>query len=281
MNMKTRLAATTALGSALLAAFLPFAVPARAAIPTGRAYIVHGIAGATVAISVDGKDVAPAAAPKSIVGPLTLDAGTHSVVLREGSRTIAQSRFTVTAGGSVDVVAHRRSDAQRTLSVTTFANDVGPVGPGKVRLAVAHVAAAPPADIKVDGSTLFRNVANGQALTVLVPAKTYSVAIYAATGAGPSILGPVDLSIRAGTLTRVFAIGDVTTNSMDAVVQAIPITVSGAAAPSSMPTGDGGQTADEIVRSGIGPLGLAGVAGAGLIVAAGGTRLARRRLHGR
>ena len=44
------------------------------------------------------------------------------------------------------------------------------VNAGKTRLAVAHVAAVPAADIRVDGNVLFSNVANGEGLTTVVPA---------------------------------------------------------------------------------------------------------------
>ena len=113
--------------------------------------------------------------------------------------------------------------------LTVFKNNDKAVGPGKVRLVVAHVAAAPPADIKVDGKVLFDNVANGEALTLVVPAKTYNVAVVPAATDSDPILGPVDLKTKAGTLTRVFAIGSATENTMDAVVHVLDVSVSGAA----------------------------------------------------
>jgi hypothetical protein len=147
----------------------------------------------------------------------------------------------------VDVVAHLRSDSSMAATVTTYRNDLSAVGPGKLRLSVAHTAAAPPADIRVNGDVLFSNVANGEALTVVVPAATYQVDIVPAATDGSAILGPVSLSLKKGTLTRVFAIGNVTTGSMDAVVHSLKVKTSGATAPRSVPTGDGGQAAQEFV----------------------------------
>ena len=48
-----------------------------------------------------------------------------------------QQRFTVRAGQSVDVVAHKRADSTMSPVLTAFRNDTTPVGPGKVRLTVA------------------------------------------------------------------------------------------------------------------------------------------------
>jgi hypothetical protein len=64
---------------------------------------------------------------------------------------------------------------------------------------------------------------------------------------GATILAPVQLPVKAGTLTRVFAVGDPSNGTADAVVQVLPVHVSGAGRPSSVPTGDGGQAADAFV----------------------------------
>ncbi len=233
----------------LLAVVLPavLAGPASAASGKGQIYVIHGIVGRTLDVYVDGDKVMGAAKPKTIVGPLSLDAGTHKVSLKSGSKTVASAKFKVGSGQSLDVVAHLRSDSSMGATVTAYRNDLSAVGPGKLRLAVAHVAAAPPADIRVNGDVLFSNVANGETLTVIVPAATYKVDIVPAATKGAAILGPVNLTLKKGTLTRVFAIGNVTTGSMDAVVHTLPVKVSGAAAPSSVPTGDGGQSATQFI----------------------------------
>jgi hypothetical protein len=87
---------------------------------------------------------------------------------------------------------------------------------------------------------------SGESLSLLVPAKTYSVDVVASVG-GATILAPVQLPVKAGTLTRVFAVGDPSNGTADAVVQVLPVRVSGAGRPSSVPTGDGGQAADAFV----------------------------------
>lgn len=241
------------IGAIVLAALVGLAIPAALAGPAAAAsgtadvYIVHGIAGQVLDIYVDAKMVLAKADPKAIVGPLRLDSGSHRVALKDGDETVVQAKFTVAAGQSLDVVAHLRSDSSMAATVTTYRNDLSAVGPGKLRLSVAHTAAAPPADIRVNGDVLFSNVANGEALTVVVPAAKYQVDIVPAATDGTAILGPVSLTLKKGTLTRVFAIGNVTTGSMDAVVHSLKAKTSGASAPSSVPTGNGGQAAQEFV----------------------------------
>ncbi len=267
--MLVALAATT-LG---LVASVLLAGPASAAAK-GELYVVHGITGQTLDIYVDGKKVQAAAAPKSIVGPLSLATGSHSVALESGGKTVASGRVKLTAGEVVDVVAHLRSDASMGDTISSFRDDTSAVAAGKLRLAVAHVAAAPPADIKVNGDTLFSNVAAGETLTTIVPAGTYKVEISPAATGGKAILGPVSLKVKKGTLTRVFAIGDVAKGTMDAVVHVIPVKTTAAGAdPRSVPTGNGGQAAtqfvgehgrstDILMASGLGLLLVAGTGGA-------------------
>jgi hypothetical protein len=68
-------------------------------------------------------------------------------------------------------------------------------------------------------------------------------------GSSGAILDPVELTLRAGTLTRVFAVGDPSAGTSDAVVQVLKVGVVGSGVPRSVPTGDGGQAADEFVAS--------------------------------
>ena len=223
-----------------------------AAAPTGQVYVVHGILGTPVDVDVDGRRLADAAAPKTVLGPLTLSAGKHVIVLRTGTRTVTSASFMVPAGRSIDVVAHRAADAAQTARVVVFRNDLSPVGRGRTRLVVAHTAVAPPADVRVDGSVLFHDVSSGEALSLLVPAKSYTVDVVPVAGRG-TILQPVRLTLKAGTLTRVFAVGDPSNGTADAVVQVLPVGVAGSGVPTSVRTGDGGQAADEVVGAAAGP----------------------------
>src|SRR5664280_243867 len=110
---------------------------ASAASSTGQVYVVHGIAGTTVSISIDNSVVEASAAPKAVIGPLTLAAGQHVIELKNGTTVVVSARFTVAAGDNLDVVAHRASDQKMTPVITVFRNDLYPVGPGKTRLVVS------------------------------------------------------------------------------------------------------------------------------------------------
>jgi ABC-type transport system involved in cytochrome c biogenesis permease subunit len=131
---------------------------------------------------------------------------------------------------------------------------------------------AEPADIRVDGKPFFRNVANGESLSLVVPAKSYSLDVVATATGSRTILPAVRAALAPGTLTRVFAFGNPDEKTSDAIVQVIKVSVVGAAEPRFVHTGDGGQAADELVGAdqlpwtaaavGMGLLGLAGLAGA-------------------
>jgi hypothetical protein len=230
--------ATGGVGSVVVAA------PAdAAAAPTGQVYVVHGIAGLRLEFYVDNRSVCDTEMTKTIVGPLTLSAGTHTMSMRQGKTVVSQRTFTVAAGSSTDLVAHRFADASRAPTLTAFRNDLSAVPPGKARLLIAHTAAVPPADVLVNGEALVRDMANGESSTSLVPGGSYTVSLVPTATTGPAIFGPTTLPVRAGTLTSIFAIGDAAAGTMDAVVQYLDVPVVGAQAPRAVNTGDGGQAA--------------------------------------
>lgn len=243
------------------------------AADVGTVFVVQAIAGTTAQVSVDGTVVQAAAPAKSVIGPLQLSPGQHVVELTSGSTVVVSARFTVSAGDNLDVVAHRAADTAMTPLITVFRNDLSAVGPGKTRLVVSHVAVAEPADIRVDGKPYFRNVANAESLSVVVPAGSYSLDIVPTATANKNILAPVRISLAPGTLTRVFAIGNPEDNTSDAIVQVLKVPVVGAGAPTSVHTGDGGQAAGfagsatrtwSLMGAAVIGLGLAGLTGARL-----------------
>jgi Domain of unknown function (DUF4397) len=271
-----RLLAVVAVALMASGATMTAASTARAAGSTGTVYVVHAVVEETVDIFVDGENVCPDAAPKTVVGPLRLEAGSHELVVKQGDKTLLTTKFTVKGGSSTDVVVHPNADTSGTLAATVFPNNVKPIGRGKARIVVTHVALAPPADIRIDGKAAFRNVASGESLWLDVPAKTYKVDIVPTTG-GPAILDPVSLSLPAGKLTRVFAIGDPAKGTMDAVVQKLDLSVVGAAAPTSVQTGGGGQAAGLFADQGLlSPTGSAVVALVGMVLLAA-SRVGRGR----
>jgi hypothetical protein len=206
-------------------------------------FVLHGLPGVVADIRVDGRSVEQQVPQGVIVGPLDVEAGEHEVALVPEGGDPVTGTVDVASGASVDVVAHLPASLEAAPVLTAFPNDLSPVAPDKARLAVAHTAQVPPADIRVDGEPLLRNVANAEVLTVEVPAGSYAVDIVPTGTTSPVVFGPVDLAVDAGTLTRVFAFGSPADGSMDAIVHALAIEQQGSAPPARVETGDGGQAA--------------------------------------
>ncbi|MBK7621667.1 MAG: DUF4397 domain-containing protein [Kineosporiaceae bacterium] len=225
-----------------------FAVPMSAgAASTGDVFVVHGLVGSPADVVVDGHTVAAAAAPKTIVGPLHLAAGPHVLTLKNAGTSVVTGSFTVKAGESIDVVAHRSADAARSAVITVFGNDLRAIAPGKSRLVVSHVAAAPPVDIRDNGKVIFRNVANGESLTVENKAMDCLIDMVPTATSGPVILDPVTVTLQPGTLVRLYAIGDATAGTTDAVLHVMRLGLVGSKRPGVVRTGDGGQAADTVI----------------------------------
>ena len=258
--------------SAAAASAAPQSTPTAAPDAT---YVVIGVPASAVDISLDGRLVQSRAPAKKVVTLDNLSAGRHTVEFSSGDDWTVSSTFE-SGNGSQDVVLHWPAGAADEPVVTTFVNDLDPVASGEGRLTVAHTAVVPPADILASGKVLFSNIANGEFVTAEVPSSTYSVEVVP-TGGGDPLLGPVDLPVQAGVLTRVFAIGAPRDGSMDAVVQVIPVGNAGAT-PGSVDTGSAGLVdPDRPPASGADPaLVVVAVAALALVVVAG----VRRRRHG-
>jgi len=218
------------------------AVPPAQAGNTAQVYFVQGLPGRSVDIAVNGKNVATHVAEAKVVGPFTVTAGTPTVTVRETSGLIVEKRVTIAAGSNTDIVVHWPADTTATPVLTWFANDLSTVPAGKASLTVAHTALVGPADIRVNGKVLFANIANGESLKLVVPAATYTVEIVPAGAKGPVILGPSKLSIKAGSITRVFAIGNPKSKNMTMAVQVLDApTKASSPVPATVNTGTGGQ----------------------------------------
>ncbi|SDP64905.1 protein of unknown function [Pedococcus dokdonensis] len=222
---------------------LPAGPAAVGATAKGSLYVIQGVDATTMTLSLDGKVLRTAAPAKTVLGPLSVAPGRHTLKAEPaGGGPAVEATVTVQGGASADVVLHRQADATLAPVFTTYKNDLSPVTAGSGRLAVAHTAAVGPADIRVKGEVLFSNVANGEQLSLTVPRGSYPVDIVPTASTAPVVFGPVDLPVAAASLTRVFAIGVAATDSMDAVVQVLPIATRGSGADvSRVDAGSGGQ----------------------------------------
>lgn len=156
---------------------------------------------------------------------------------------LAENSVDAEAGDNSDVVLHLPSAADDDPVLTVFENDLSAVPADKASLTVAHTAAVPPADIVVNGEVLFANVANGESLNLVVPVDTYNVEIVPTGETEPVILGPLDLTVKGGSLNRVFAVGDPEAQTMNVVVHVLEVGDEGSEAPDVVNTGTGGQVA--------------------------------------
>ena len=234
-----------AAGALLIAAGLAAAVaggpPSADAANTSRVYVVQGLPNTTVDVQIDGKSVATGAASASISPAIAVAPGKHTLVVKSKGATVLERSFTVKANDDSDIVVHRPASPSGKPVITVFDLDLNAVPGDKASVTVAHTAAVPPADIKVNGKVLFSNVANGESLHVVVPAGTYKVQIVPTGQAGPSILGPADLPVKGGSLTNVYAIGEPQSKTMNVVVHEVRLAKAGTGKPSKVNTGYGSQ----------------------------------------
>ncbi|WP_375432446.1 DUF4397 domain-containing protein [uncultured Friedmanniella sp.] len=213
------------------------------AADSAKVYVVQGLPGKTVDVAFDGHVVARGIKTAKVVGPFPIKSGQRKVTFSDNGKVLLERMFSVKPKSSWDVVVHLPAESKTKPAVTVFRNDLTAVPSGKAELVVAHTAQVPPADIRVDGKVLFKNVANGESLNLVVPVQTYKVAISPAGKSSPVLLGPVDLTVKGGALNRVYALGDPEDNTMNVAVHVIPTGNSGSSRPDRVDTGTGGQAA--------------------------------------
>ena len=194
-------------------------------------YVVQGLPGAAIDVAVDGQTVAQNVQTTNVVGPFEVSAGTRTLTFTDGNgKVVAENTVDAGAGSSSDLVLHLTTAAGDPPVVTQFPNDLTGVPSDKASLTVAHTAAVPPADIRVDGKVLFANVANGESLNLVVPAGSYSVDIVPAGESSPVVFGPVNLTVQGGSLNRVYAVGDPAATTMNVAVHVLKVPESGSPA---------------------------------------------------
>ncbi|MEV5961883.1 DUF4397 domain-containing protein [Kribbella sp. NPDC051952] len=230
------------LGVAVVAVPVVLAAPSDAAAG-GNLYVVQGLPGRSLDISIDGKSVATGVQTAKLVGPFGVASGKRMITAKQDGKLVIQRQVTVGSGASMDVVIHQPASPTGAPVITSYPNKLNSIPADKAALRVAHTAAVGPADIRVNGKVLFSNVANGESLDVVVPAATYKVEIVPTGATSPVVLGPLDLPAKAGYLTRVFAVGAPSQKTMTVAVGTIKLPATGSGKPTLVNTGTGGQAA--------------------------------------
>jgi hypothetical protein len=204
-------------------------------------YIVQGLPGKNLDVAIDGESVAEAVKTAAVAGPFKVEPGSRTVTFSEDGTTVLENTFSIKEGSKADIVAHLPASSSGDPLVTVYKYDDVKVPKGKAFLVVSHVAAVPPADVRVDETVLFENIANGESLELMVPVATYKVDIVPTKETEPVFFGPVSLTVKGGAINRVYALGDPTKKTMNVAVHVITAGATGSGKPSEVNTGTGGQ----------------------------------------
>ncbi|HEY6809664.1 MAG TPA: DUF4397 domain-containing protein [Propionibacteriaceae bacterium] len=204
-------------------------------------YIVQGLPGKDLDVDIDGNSVATGVKTAAVAGPFKVKPGSRMVTFSENGTKVLENTFSIKEGSKADVVAHLPASSSGDPLVTVYKYDDVKVPKGKASLVVSHVAAVPPADIRVNDQVLFANIANGESLQLMVPVATYKVSIVPTGETKPVFFGPVSLTVKGGAINRVYAVGDPEKKTMNVAVHVLTATTTGSGKPSKVNTGTGGQ----------------------------------------
>ena len=250
MDRRRATITTTALGLVLGALVLGTGLsPSQAGSPSGDVYVVQAVPRKVVSVSVDGKQVERTARTGDVVGPLSLPPGSHEIELASTSWSVS-STVKVVGGKVMDVVLHSPAAQDGDPVVSTYDVPEQPIGPGKARVVLAHTATAPPADVSVDGTTVFTNIANGEFAEADLPSGAHRVALLPSGSARGAFLGPLGVSLRSETVTMVYAVGSPRNNSMDVVAHSAGLSSDGSVTPSRIETGSAGMVRELVAPFG-------------------------------
>ncbi len=206
---------------------------------TGGIAIINAVPKMDISVTVDGEEVVGSLALGDLQDAYPVAPGSHEVTFSNGSEDFTAT-VDVTAGESADVVVHRPADVGGTPVVSVYPTPSDPLDPGKARVLLAHTATTAPADVVVDGQTVFTNIANGEFAQADVAAGGHEVSLLPAGVTGTPILGPLDVTLEEGTITAVYAYGNPKDGSMNVIVRTTGGTPSGAEPPTGIDTGTAG-----------------------------------------
>ena len=222
---------------------LGLAPASQAAKAVGQVVVIQAVPGMSVDVAIDGKSMDSGVEVGTVLGPFDLTPGSHEVEF-SGSGLAVKSSIDVASGSSSDVVIHRPAAVGGDPVVHSFAAPVKPIGPGKARVLLAHTATVAPADVRVDGKVAFTNIANGEFAEADVPAGAHKVELLPTGLTKNPIVGPLDVDLKARTLTMVYAVGSPKDQSMNVIVHTAQLASDGSTMPETMDTGSAGLAAD-------------------------------------
>ena len=243
------LVATATTSIALVSALPPASAHGGAAPPPGRIVIIQAVPGDSLDVTVDGKTVQQATALGSVLGPIAVSAGRHEVGFVDASGAVRlRSTVVVASGSSSDIVVHLPAALHGKPVVNSYRTPRSAIAPGTARVLIAHTATVAPADVRVDGQVVFRDIANGEYATADVAAGAHTVALLPAGLTKHPILGPLSVDLKAGTVTMVYAVGNPRDRSMNVISHTATLSANGAVVPAGIDTGSAGLAAAVVVH---------------------------------
>ena len=232
------------LAATSVSVLLCLAQPSNAA-PRGPAQVtvIQAVPGATVDVAIDGTSVSDEAELGAVLGPFDLAAGSHTFTFTGDALDVVSS-LEVASGSSTDVVLHLPAEVEGDPVVHSYAAPTEQIVSDKARVVLAHTATVAPADVRVNGKTVFTNIANGEFAQAELPSGTHEVALLPTGQAGDPILGPLDVDLESQTLSMIYAYGNPTDGSMNAITHTSVLDADGTLRPSRIDTGSAGLAAD-------------------------------------
>ena len=263
MSTRTRALALVAAGTLTLGTAALAVTPAHAADGV-KLSVLHGVPDTTVDVYVDGELTLDDFKPGTLAGPLDLDAGTYEVAITasdaddDSDPVIGPIDLELAGGGNYTAVAHLEEGGDPTASL--FENDTSKTAAGEGRLTVRHTAAAPAVDVLAGGDAVISDLSNPDEEVLDLAAGTVEASV-AAAGTTDAVIGPVDVAVKEGVNTIVYAWGSLEDDNLDVAVQTISGLHSG---PHGVDAGEAGLAADSsplpLVAGGLLVLTAAGVA---------------------
>lgn len=220
----------------------------QAAPASGEVQIIQAAPGVAVSVSIDGKQVRSRVGVGKVIGPYNLTPGKHEVrFVGPAGKTVMRTAVRVRTGTNSDVVLHRPASPMGKEIVNVYSTPRAAIGPGKARVLVAHTATVAPADVRVDGTKIFTNIANGEFATADVPAGKHRVELLPTGKDTYPILGPIDVTLKPQTVTMVYAVGTPKNGSMRVIAHSAELSPDGSVKPSTIETGSAGLAAHTAV----------------------------------
>ena len=175
--------------------------------------VVHGIPSVGAVDVCVGTTALLSAVPFKGVATISVPAGTYDITVNiaatpacTGAVAISAPGTVVPAGANVSAVANI---AGGTPNLAIYANDVSPVAAGSGRVAVYHAANAPAVDILVNGSAGISNLTQKTVQSADLPTAAYDFTVTPAGSPGTTVLDLPGVTVPAGKLLQVFAVGAV------------------------------------------------------------------------